>query len=86
MTAGEAALRANSPCQTVYDAVRGAFASAGLADHFPHHAGHGLGLTHPEAPFIVRHSSESLLDGDVVTWNPGSTWKESAESALSAIT
>jgi len=42
-----------------------------LADYFPHHAGHGLGLSHPEAPFIVRHSSETLLTGDVVTLEPG---------------
>ena len=32
---------------------------------------HGLGLTHPEAPFIVRHATESLLAGDVVTLEPG---------------
>jgi Xaa-Pro aminopeptidase len=42
-----------------------------VADAFPHHAGHGLGLTHPEAPFFVRHSDESLLQGDVVTLEPG---------------
>ena len=33
---------------------------AGVADHFPHHAGHGLGLTHPEAPFFVRQLDETL--------------------------
>ena len=38
---------------------------------FPHHAGHGLGLTHPEAPYIVRHATETLLAGDVVTLEPG---------------
>ena len=71
MSAGEAQLKAGAPCQTVYDAVRGALAVAGLADHFPHHAGHGLGISHPEAPFIVRHSSEALVAGDVVTLEPG---------------
>ena len=55
----------------VYDAVRGIFASENLADAFPHHAGHGLGLEHPEAPFIVRNSSETLVAGDVVTLEPG---------------
>ena len=34
-------------------------------------AGHGLGLTHPEAPFIVRHATEELRAGDVVTLEPG---------------
>jgi Xaa-Pro aminopeptidase len=71
MAAGEAQLKAGAACQTVYDAVRGALAAAGLADQFPHHAGHGLGLSHPEAPFIVRHSSETLVAGDVVTLEPG---------------
>lgn len=71
MAAGERELKAGVPCQQVYDAVRGVFAAAGVADHFPHHAGHGLGLAHPEAPFIVRHSTETLEAGDVVTLEPG---------------
>jgi len=71
MAAGEKELRAAAPCLTVYQAVRDAFDKAGVAEHFPHHAGHGLGLTHPEAPFIVRHATESLLAGDVVTLEPG---------------
>jgi Xaa-Pro aminopeptidase len=71
MAAGEQQLRAGAACQTVYDAVHGVFAAAGVADAFPHHAGHGLGLCHPEAPFIVRHSTETLVAGDVVTLEPG---------------
>lgn len=71
MSAGEKELKAGASCQGVYDAVRGVFHSAGVADYFPHHAGHGLGLTHPEAPFIVRHSEETLVAGDVVTLEPG---------------
>ena len=43
----------------------------GDGGHFPHHAGHGLGLSHPEAPFLVRHSTETLVAGDVVTLEPG---------------
>jgi Xaa-Pro aminopeptidase len=71
MTAGEATLKPGAACQSVYDAVRGSLAAAGLADHFPHHAGHGLGLSHPEAPFFVRQSAETLVEGDVVTLEPG---------------
>ena len=71
MKAGERTLKAGAKCQAVYDAVRGEFDKAGMAQHFPHHAGHGLGLSHPEAPFFVRNSSESLLAGDVVTLEPG---------------
>ena len=71
MAAGEAELKAGTACQTLYDAVRGVFERAGVADQFPHHAGHGLGLSHPEAPFLVRHSTETLVAGDVVTLEPG---------------
>ena len=71
MAAGERELRAGASCLAVYRAVRGIFEKAGLADHFPHHAGHGLGLAHPEAPYFVREASETLLAGDVVTLEPG---------------
>jgi Xaa-Pro aminopeptidase len=71
MAAGEQALRAGATCLAVYQAVRGVFERAGVADLFPHHAGHGLGLSHPEAPFFVRHANETLLAGDVVTLEPG---------------
>jgi Xaa-Pro aminopeptidase len=71
MAAGERELRAGRECRTVYGAVRDVFERAGVAQHFPHHAGHGLGLTHPEAPYFVRHADESLLAGDVVTLEPG---------------
>jgi len=71
MAAGEGMVKAGVACQAVYDAVRGVFAEAGVADAFPHHAGHGLGLTHPEAPFLVRRSSETLEADDVITLEPG---------------
>lgn len=71
MTEGENQLRAGAACRDVYAAVRSAFDSEGLADRFPHHAGHGLGLTHPEAPFFVENAAETLIAGDVVTLEPG---------------
>ncbi len=71
MAAGEKQLRAGARCLAVYQAVRGVFEKAGVAEYFPHHAGHGLGLTHPEAPFFVRHATETVLAGDVVTLEPG---------------
>jgi Xaa-Pro dipeptidase len=71
MAAGEQTLKAGASCQSVYDAVRTSFATRGLADSFPHHAGHGLGISHPEAPYFVKHSSETLIAGDVVTLEPG---------------
>lgn len=71
LAAGEQELRAGNACLTVYQAVRGVFERAGVAEHFPHHAGHGLGLSHPEAPYFVRQADETLLAGDVVTLEPG---------------
>jgi Xaa-Pro aminopeptidase len=71
MAAGERELRAGAKCLSVYNAVRSGFEKWGLADYFPHHAGHGLGLMHPEAPFIVRHADETLVAGDIVTLEPG---------------
>jgi Xaa-Pro aminopeptidase len=71
MAAGERSLRPGVTGREVYEAVRGVFLGAGVADHFPHHAGHGIGLGHPEAPFLVKHSGEQLLAGDVVTLEPG---------------
>lgn len=71
MAAGERELKAGALCQTVYDTIRGVFAKAGMADYFTTHAGHGLGISHPEAPYIVRHSTEALVAGDVVTLEPG---------------
>jgi Xaa-Pro aminopeptidase len=71
MAAGEKGLRPGASCRAVYDAVRDVFAKEGVADHFPHHAGHGLGLSHPEAPYLVRQATETLLAGDVITLEPG---------------
>ncbi len=43
------------------------------AGHGPqvNHAGHGLGLGHPEPPIIVPESNDHLLAGDVITLEPG---------------
>jgi Xaa-Pro dipeptidase len=71
MQAGEQRLRAGVACQSIDDAVRGVLADAGMEQHFGHHVGHGIGLSHPESPFLVRHSTETLLQGDVITLEPG---------------
>jgi Xaa-Pro aminopeptidase len=36
-----------------------------------HHAGHGLGLEHPEPPILVSESDDVLIAGDVITLEPG---------------
>jgi Xaa-Pro aminopeptidase len=42
-----------------------------MANYFTTHGGHGLGISHPEPPYIVRNSTETLVGGDVVTLEPG---------------
>ncbi len=71
MQQGEAAFRAGAGARDVYAAVAEVFRESGFADAFPHHAGHGIGLAHPEAPILVPASEDTLLEGDVVTLEPG---------------
>lgn len=71
IAAGESLLKAGSVAGDVYRAVHAALAEYGFESHFPHHAGHGLGLGHPEAVFFVPNSQEILRVGEVVTLEPG---------------
>lgn len=71
LAAGEAVLKAGARAADVYHAVHRALDSHGFGAHFPHHAGHGLGLGHPEPPYFVPDSDEILVAGDVVTLEPG---------------
>ncbi len=71
LKAGESVLKAGAPARAVHEAVLGSFASEGLDGHFPHHSGHGIGLGHPEPPYFVPHSDETLVEGDVVAIEPG---------------
>ncbi len=67
----EALLKPGAACKDVDAAVRAHFAAFGLLDAFPHHTGHGIGLGHPEPPYFVPESDETLVVGDVVTIEPG---------------
>lgn len=70
MQSGEASLRAGVLAADVYNAVSKPMIEAGRGP-LPHHAGHGIGLAHPEYPILVPESIETLLAGDVVTLEPG---------------
>ena len=59
------------PAREIDAAVRGHFASHGMEAYFPSHSGHGLGLGHPEPPYLVPESDEILQAGDVVALEPG---------------
>ena len=71
MAAAEALLAPGNTAHAVHQAMQQAFVAEGLGEAFPHHAGHGLGLGHPEGPFFVPGSQEVLVAGDVVTLEPG---------------
>jgi Xaa-Pro aminopeptidase len=71
LRAGEAVLKPGTPGRAVDAALRAHFASLGLEHAFLSHSGHGLGLGHPEPPYFVPESSDSLVAGDVVALEPG---------------
>ncbi|MBW3539634.1 MAG: Xaa-Pro peptidase family protein, partial [Planctomycetes bacterium] len=68
--AGEQHLRTGVAARAVYSAVSGALEQAGYGP-LGHHAGHGIGLAHPEPPILVPDSDDVLQSGDVVTLEPG---------------
>lgn len=71
MHAGEQELRAGTPCKEVDAAARKVFEQHGYLDYFRHHTGHGLGLGHPDPPYLVPESTDQLIANDVVTIEPG---------------
>jgi Xaa-Pro aminopeptidase len=52
-------------------AVRRHFAAHGLEAYFPSHTGHGIGLGHPEPPFLVSESEDILQVNHVIALEPG---------------
>jgi Xaa-Pro aminopeptidase len=71
MAAARDELRPGRPARRCYQAMQTVFRQAGLAERFIHHAGHGIGLSHPEAPFLTAASDDDLAAGMVVTLEPG---------------
>jgi Xaa-Pro aminopeptidase len=71
LEAGESALKSGVPAKSIDDAVRAHLRGLGLEHAFPSHSGHGLGLSHPEPPYFVRESTDTVLAGDVVAIEPG---------------
>jgi len=64
-------LRPGAVCRQIDAAVRGILDGAGLGGVSPGHLGHGIGLRHPEPPYLVTESADTLEEGDVVTLEPG---------------
>ena len=69
--AGLAAVRAGAAARDVDAAPRQVFADAGYSDWYLHGTGHGVGLVIHEDPFHTLTSTQVLLEGDVVTVEPG---------------
>ena len=60
-----------SPAADVDAACRAVFRAAGREDWYLHGTGHGVGLDIHEEPFASPVSTATLLEGDVVTVEPG---------------
>jgi Xaa-Pro aminopeptidase len=71
VAAGEKVLRPGNRACDVYAAVRAVFEKEGLAENFPVHAGHGIGLHPHEFPLLIPGSTETLEEGMVATLEPG---------------
>lgn len=71
MDAGEAVLKPRTLGRHVDAALRTVFSRHEVLQYFPHHSGHGLGLGHPDPPYFTPDSDDVVLEGDVVTLEPG---------------
>jgi Xaa-Pro dipeptidase len=67
---GEPLLKAEAEARAIDAAVREVYRRHGV-EPFPHHTGHGLGLGHPDPPYLTPESPDVLEAGDVVTLEPG---------------
>jgi len=69
--AGIDAVRVGATGAEVDAAARSVIEAAGLAEHFTHGLGHGVGLEIHEGPRLHRRSDDALPAGAVVTVEPG---------------
>jgi Xaa-Pro aminopeptidase len=70
LSAAAEILRTGTAGREVWRAASGVLESRGFGP-LAHHAGHGLGLEHPEPPILVSESDDVLVEGDVITLEPG---------------
>ena len=65
----EALLKPGTPASAFSEAIIETFSAAG--EELVHHAGHAIGLGHPEAPELVLESDRIIESGMVLTLEPG---------------
>lgn len=70
LKAAEALLIPGAACSDIFGAANDVLVDCGFPG-LPHHAGHGLGMEHPEPPILVPQSTDTLQIGDVITLEPG---------------
>jgi Xaa-Pro aminopeptidase len=71
LRAGEGLLRPGTPVAEVFAAMDAEIRRGGEGRSLTHHAGHAIGLGHPESPHIVPRSDRTLTSGMVITLEPG---------------
>ncbi len=71
LEAGKAAAKPGAKSKDVDAAARNTLRRAGLARYFTHSTGHGIGLEIHEAPRIGKGDETVLVEGMVVTVEPG---------------
>ncbi|MCZ7536352.1 MAG: Xaa-Pro peptidase family protein [Acidimicrobiia bacterium] len=69
--AGREAVTVGVECRAVDAAARAVVDAEGLGDAFVHGTGHGVGVEIHEAPRLAATSRDTLIEGDVVTVEPG---------------
>lgn len=70
LSAAAAVLKPGTSCRAVWEAASSVLEENGFGP-LAHHAGHGIGLEHPEPPILVSESTDTLQAGDVITLEPG---------------
>jgi len=65
------AVRPGVTCEAIDRAGRDVLAEAGLAEHFIHRTGHGIGLEEHEDPYIVAGNGLPLAPGHAFSVEPG---------------
>ena len=70
MNIAEQTLKPSAAAKDVFFAASQVLDDAGYGP-LGSHAGHGLGIGHPEPPILVPDSTDTLVVGDVVTIEPG---------------
>lgn len=68
---GIEAIRPGIKASEIDRIVRTFITKNGYGEYFGHHTGHGIGLTHFEAPMIVPYNDVELKEGMVITIEPG---------------